>query len=92
MFAGSGNRTAAGKILEELLEGSKTKYVSPYDIAVTYAGLDDKERVFEWLNKAYEEHSAFMVYMNSDPRLKPLRPEPRFRDLLHRMGLRDQKA
>jgi serine/threonine protein kinase/TolB-like protein/cytochrome c-type biogenesis protein CcmH/NrfG len=92
VFAGSGNRTAAGKILEELLEGSKTKYVSPYDIAVTYAGLDDKERVFEWLNKAYEEHSAFMVYMNSDPRLKPLRPEPRFRDLLHRMGLRDQKA
>jgi len=91
-FAASGNRPAAEKILEELLADSKKKYVSPYDIAVTYAGLDDKERVFEWLNKAYEEHSAFMVYMNSDPRFKPLRPEPRFRDLLRRMGLRDQKV
>ena len=91
-YAVSGNRTAAEKILEDLLAESKKKYVSPYDIAVIYTGLDDKERVFEWLNQAYEEHSAFMVYMQSDPRFRPLRGEPRFEDLLRRMGLRDQKA
>ena len=92
VFARSGNRPAAEKILEELLAASAKKYVSPYDIAVTYAGLDDKERVFESLNKAYDEHSAFMVYMSSDPRLRPLRPEPRFQDLLRRMGLRSKSA
>jgi len=91
-FAISGNRTAAGKILEDLLAESKTKYVSPYDIAVTYAGLEDKDRVFEWLNKAYDEHSAFMVYMTSDPRFRPLRPDPRFRELLRRMGYPNERA
>ena len=91
-FAASGNRPAAGKILDDLLAESKTKYISPYDIAVTYAGLDDKDRVFEWLQKAYTEHSAFMVYMKSDPRLKPLRTDPRFQDLLHRMGYPNEKA
>jgi hypothetical protein len=92
VFASLGNRGAAGKILEELLAGSKTKYVSPYDIAVVYDGLNDKARTFEWLNKAYEEHSAFMVYMNSDPWLQPLRSEPLFQDLLRRMGLPNRRA
>jgi tetratricopeptide (TPR) repeat protein len=87
VFASMGNRGAAEKILEELLAASKTNYVSPYDIAVVYSGLGDKARTFEWLNKAYEEHSALMVYMNSDPRLQPLRNEPPFQDLLRRMGL-----
>ena len=92
VFASLGNRGAAEKILEELLAASKTKYVSPYDIAVVYAGLDDKTRTFEWLNKAYDEHAALMVYMNSDPRLQPLRSEPPFQDLLRRMGLRNRRA
>ncbi|HUS08129.1 MAG TPA: protein kinase [Bryobacteraceae bacterium] len=92
VFASLGNREAAEKIREELLAASKTKYVSPYDIAVVYAGLGDKTQTFEWLNKAYEEHSALMVYMNSDPRLQPLRGEPPFKDLLRRMGLPNRRA
>jgi TolB-like protein/tRNA A-37 threonylcarbamoyl transferase component Bud32/Flp pilus assembly protein TadD len=92
VFGRLGNRPAAEKILEETLTSAKTKYASPYDIAVIYAGLADKDRAFEWLNKAFEEHSAFMVYMSSDPRLQPLRREVPFQDLLHRMGLRNRQA
>lgn len=84
-FARSGNRRVAEKILSDLLAESKTRYISPYDIAVVYTGLDDKERAFEWLNRAYEEHSGFLLFVNSDPRFKPLRPDPRFGDLLRRM-------
>ena len=87
-----GNRPAAEKIQGDLLANSKKKYVSPYDIAVTYAGLDDKGQTFEWLEKAYQEHSAFMVYMSSDPRFRPLRGDARFKDLLGRMGYPNEKA
>lgn len=92
MFARSGNPGAAQKILEDLLATTKTKYVSAYDIAVVYAGLDNQGQAFDWLNKGYQEHSGFMVYMNSDPRLQPLRGDPRFQDLLHRMGFPNRQA
>ena len=64
----------------------------PYDIAVIYAGLDDKERAFEWLNTAYEEHSGFLLFMNSDPRLGRCGPDPRFQDLLRRMRFPNRQA
>ncbi len=84
-FARSGNRPPAEKILADLLADSKTKYISPYDIAVVYTGLGDKERALAWLNKAYEEHSGFLLFVNSDPRFKALRPDARFQDLLRRV-------
>jgi TolB-like protein/Flp pilus assembly protein TadD len=91
-FALSGNRSAAQTILDDLLAESKTKYVSPYDIAVICTGLDDKERTFEWLNRAYEEHSGFLVFLKQDPRFRPLRRDPAFQDLLRRMGFSNQQA
>ncbi len=91
-FARSGNRPAAEKILGELLTESKRKYISPVDIAVIYAGLDDKEQAFKWLNTAYEEHSGFLLFVNSDPRFKPLRPDPRFQDQLRRMRFPNRQA
>ncbi|HUQ93901.1 MAG TPA: hypothetical protein VM120_19640 [Bryobacteraceae bacterium] len=89
VFARSGNRPTAEKILEELLADAKKKYISPYDIAVIYAGLNDRKKALEWLNTAYEEHSGFLLFVNSDPRFKPLRREPPFQDLLLRMKLPD---
>ena len=91
-FARSGRRPAAEKILGDLLAESKGKYVSPYDIAVIYTGLDDKERAFEWLNTAYEERAGFLIFVNSDPRFKPLRSEQRFQDLLRRMRFPSRQA
>ncbi len=84
-FARSGNRREAEKILGELLDDSKRKYTSPYDIAVIYAGLNNKEQTLKWLNMAYEEHSGFLLFVNSDPRFRSLRPDPTFQALLRRM-------
>jgi tetratricopeptide (TPR) repeat protein len=92
VFARMGNRPAAEKILEEMLASSKTKYISPYEIAVIHAGLGDKERVFEWLDKGFVDHSSMMVYLMSDPRFQSLQREPAFQDLLRRMGLRSRRA
>ncbi len=87
VFATSGNRPAAESLLAELLEKSKKKYVSAYDIAVVYAGLGETDRAFDSLNKAYEEESGFLPYLNLDPRIKPLHADRRYQDLLRRMGL-----
>jgi Tfp pilus assembly protein PilF len=91
-LARSGKKQAAEDLLGQLLEDSKKKYVSAYDFAVVYTGLGDNDRGLGWLNKAFDEHSGFMVYVYLDPRLKSLRPDARFQDLLRRMGFADRKA
>jgi non-specific serine/threonine protein kinase len=88
----AGNRDAAEAILAQQLENSKKSYVSPYSIAVIYAGLGDYNRALDWLSKAYEEHSGFMVYVYLDPRFKPLRRDARFQAILKRMGFRNQSV
>lgn len=88
----SGKRDAAQDILSQLLEDAKKKYVSAYDFGVIYTGLGDNNRALEWFDKAYQEHSGFMVYAYLDPRLKPLRHESRFQDLLHRVGWTNQRT
>lgn len=83
----AGKRTEAAKILLELQTRSKTDYVSPYMIGVIYAGLGNKDRAFEFLEKAYQEKSPDMAYfLKADLRLDPLRSDPRFQDLLRRMN------
>jgi non-specific serine/threonine protein kinase len=92
VLARSGNVEAAGEILQQQMEDAKKKYVSPYDFAVIYAGLNDNDRAMEWLNKAFEEHAGFLVYVYLDPRLKTLRSDARFQQLLRRMGFVNQRA
>ena len=92
VFAVSGNRPAAEKLLQELLDQSQKGFVPAYDIAVIYTGMRDQQNALAWLEKAYEEHSGFMPYVNLDPRFHPLRRDAHFRDLLHRMGFTSQKA
>jgi hypothetical protein len=78
----------AEKILGELQRQSKVAYVSPYMMAVIYSGLGQREKAFEFLEKAYEERSPdFAYFVKADLRLDPLRSDPRFRDLMHRAGL-----
>jgi len=91
-FARSGNRGAAGKILNDLLAESNSKYVSPCDIAIIYTALDDMDRAFEWLNRAYDERAGFLIFLNSDPRFKPLRRDPRYQQLSGRMGFPHRNA
>ena len=87
-YAVSGNRAEAQKVLDHLKELSVHSYVSPYGIAVIYAGLGDKEQAFAWLERAFNERSYFMaVYLTTDARLDVLHADPRFADLRKRVGL-----
>ena len=74
-------------MLEELKKLSKQRYVSPYNIACIYAGLNDKDQAFEWLERAFQERSYFMTLLKVETVLDNLRPDPRFQDLVRRVGL-----
>jgi hypothetical protein len=62
-------------------------YVDVYFIAMTYAGVGDKDQVFRWLEKGYEERSNQMVWLAVDPWWYQPHSDPRYRDLLRRIGL-----
>jgi Tfp pilus assembly protein PilF len=66
---------------------SRTEYVSPYAIATLYAQMDDRDHTFEWLEKAYAERSGRMEYMKAEDFFEPFHSDPRYLDLLRRMGL-----
>ncbi len=85
--AASGNRAGAASLLEELTELSKHRYVAPYFLAVIEAGLGEHDRAFEFLEKAYAERSSWLVFLKVEPRLDSLRGDPRFQELLRRVGL-----
>jgi len=74
------------KHIEVLLDESKRAYVSPYFIAIDYALLRDKEHAFEWLEKGYHERSSWLVELRVDPVWDLVRSDPRYTDLLRRIG------
>lgn len=82
-----GRKAEARKILDELLKLSETRYVTPAAFVNVYIGLDDKDKAFEWLEKAYQEKSNYVAYLKVFPLLDPLRSDPRFPELLRRVGL-----
>ena len=86
-YAAAGKRTEAMKVLTELKEVSKQRYVSSYFVALIYAALEQKDQALEWLKRAYEEHDAFVIFLKVDPRLDGLRSDTRFQDLVRRIGL-----
>ena len=85
-YALSGNRAKAEKVIDELGELSKARYVCPSYLARIYIGLGDKDRAIEWLEKAYEERSTDLVWLRVEPGFDALRSDPRFQDLLRRMN------
>ena len=62
-------------------------YVSPFDLAFLYVGLDDKAAALESLERAYQAHDLQMQYLKVEPHLDALRSEVRFQDLMRRIGL-----
>ena len=86
-YAVAGKKEEALKIMDELKGLSKETYISPYDVAMIYVGLDQNDQAFDWLQKAYEERSDWLRYLKVDPRLDPLRSDLRFPDLVRRVGL-----
>ena len=84
-LAGKGRE--AERVLEEILGLSRRGYVPAYNVAEAYLGVGDKDRAFEWLEKAYAEHSPDLVGLKTEPRLDVLRTDPRFANLMQRVGL-----
>jgi Flp pilus assembly protein TadD len=86
-YAVSGKKSEAEKVLADMKEQSTQHYVSPFDIALIYLGRGAKSTAFEWLDKAYEDHSASLGTVKVDPRLDGVRDDPRYHDLLRRLRL-----
>jgi serine/threonine protein kinase/Tfp pilus assembly protein PilF len=78
----AGQREEALAILADLQRLAKERYISPYDLAIIHAGLGDTPRALAGLHEAYEDRSAWMVFVGVDPRLDGLREEPRFGELV----------
>jgi hypothetical protein len=78
------------KLVEELRRieaGASQEYVPPFGLIWAYAGLGDKDQAFQWLERARTEGSDRIVWLNVDPLLDPLRSDPRFQELVLRVGL-----
>ncbi len=83
----SGKKPQAQELLARLNEQAKHQYLSPYSLAAVYLGLGDNERALGSLQKAFEERTPYLVHIGWDPRFDTLHREPRFRDLIRRIGL-----
>src|SRR3981081_445528 len=83
----AGRAEEALQMLGDLTELAKKKYVAPYFLAGIHVGLGESERAIEYLEKSYEEHSHWLIYLHLDPSMDGLRDNPRFQDLLQRIGL-----
>jgi TolB-like protein/Tfp pilus assembly protein PilF len=86
VYAVSGRKEDARKFLSRMLDLRARRYVDPSLIGAVYAGLGEKDKAFEWLTKAYEEHSGQIVWIKVDPWYKNLRSDPRYKELLRKMG------
>ena len=86
-YAVSGQKGEAQRVLEELREYSKHQYVSPDNQALIYAGLGEKSKAIDQLQKAYDERAGQLIYLNVDPRFDTLRADARFQNLKRRVGL-----
>ena len=86
-YALAGQKEEANKILNELLELNKRRYVTPAALANLYIGLGNKDQAFIWLERAFQERSNYLAYIKVFPILDPLRSDPRFTDLVRRVGL-----
>ena len=86
-YARSGKTAEAQKVIDKLNELTKQRYVPPYAVAWIYVGLGQKQQALDWLEKSYANREDTMIWLNSDPSLDDLRSEPRFQDLVRRVGL-----
>jgi DNA-binding winged helix-turn-helix (wHTH) protein/TolB-like protein/Flp pilus assembly protein TadD len=84
--ASSGNVNVARTLLHDLRERSKHEYVPAFSMAIICIGLKNREEAFDWLAKAYQDRSTYMVWLKTDPLFDPLRSDPRFNPLMNRMG------
>ncbi len=87
-YAAAGLKDKANRVAAELVERSKHRYVCPYEVATIYAGLGKQEAALQWLRQAVDDRADCAPWMQADAKLDGMRSNPRFQDLLRRVGLR----
>jgi eukaryotic-like serine/threonine-protein kinase len=85
-YATAGKPARAREVLAALHAAARDRYVPAYWFALVYAGLGDRDQALRYLERAYEERSTVLAYLLIDPRLAPLRGDPRFLTLAKRLG------
>jgi TolB-like protein/DNA-binding winged helix-turn-helix (wHTH) protein/Tfp pilus assembly protein PilF len=85
-YAVSGNRVETQRLLGQLVAQSRKQYVSPYYIAIVYLGLGKNDVAMTWMEKAFADRSNGLVFAKVEPELDPLRSDPRFSALQHRLN------
>ena len=86
-LARAGRKAEAQRVIDDLIELSKSKFVSQSTIAMAYAGLGEKDKAFEWLDKSYESHDEAILWLKNHPMFEPLRDDPRYKPMLKRLNL-----
>ena len=86
-YAMAGGREEALKILNEQNRLAKQRYISPFNFAIIYTGLGDKDRAFESLEKGYEQRTQVVYRLKCRPMFDSLRSDPRYAELLRKMNL-----
>ena len=86
VHAMAGQDAKARELLDALIELSRRRYVPPFDIAVVYAALDEKDLAFDWLKKAHEDRYPWLVMLGVSPMFDTLRPDPRFQALVRELN------
>jgi len=86
-YAHAGRRSEAMRLLAELIQRKEAGYIPAAAFVNAYLGLDDKEQAFYWLEQAYKEQSNILQFLKSHPYFDPIRSDPRFAELLRRVGL-----
>jgi tetratricopeptide (TPR) repeat protein len=82
----AGKKREARDMLAKLNTLSEKKYVTPYGVALVYAGLGEKDQALNWLDKALEDRAHWLVWIRLDPRWDSIRDEPRFKTIVSRIG------
>jgi hypothetical protein len=82
-----GRAADARKVIADLQELSKNTYVAPTNFAKIYIGLGDKDEAFAWLEKGFQQRDFWLTFLEGDPVFESLRPDPRFQNLVRRIGL-----
>src|SRR5213595_1601386 len=83
-----GKKDETRRLLTRLLAlVAKGVPIQPGLIALVYIALDERDKAFTWLEKAYEQHSPMMLWLKEDRRFDSIRQEPRFQELMRRVGL-----
>ena len=89
LYGKAGKEEEAKKILDDFLEQSKKWYFSPYFIAIVYSGLGNKDKVFEWLDRAYEVQDRIQIFIKVDIAFQSLYSDPKWTEQMKKRGLAD---